>query len=63
MHLHFKKKLNKRSCAMDTVVLRNMIGIATKKKNTKKPNQKKKTHLNKGIVDKLSLILFSLPAY
>ena len=55
MHLHFKKKLNKRSCATDTVVLRNMIGIATKKK---KHTQKKKPHLNKGIVDKLSLVLY-----
>lgn len=37
---------------MDTVVLRNMIGIATKKKKKKEP------YLNKGIVDKLPLVLF-----
>lgn len=54
MHLHFKKKLNKRSCAMDTVVLRNTIGIATHKKAT----QQNQHYLNKGIVDKLSLVLF-----
>lgn len=59
MHLHFKKKLNKSSCAMGTVVLRNMIGIAPKRN----PIQNRKTHLNKGIVDKLSLVLLSLPAY
>lgn len=39
MHLHFKKKLNKRSCAMDTVVLGNMIGIATKKPSPAQPKK------------------------
>lgn len=42
---------------MDTVVLRNTIGIATKKKK-KRPPKKNQHYLNKGIVNKLSLVLF-----
>lgn len=44
---------------MDTV-LRNMIGTTTKKKNPNKTKQKN-PNLNKGIVNKLCLVLYSLP--
>lgn len=46
---------------MDTV-LRNMIGTTTKKKK-KNPNKtkQKNPNLNKGIVNKFCLVLYSLP--
>lgn len=45
---------------MDTV-LRNMIGTTTKKKKNPNKTKQKNPNLNKGIVNKFCLVLYSLP--